>query len=108
MPKTIAEGFRVLRTNLEITSLQEQTVSSRQNAIREILEKDFAVKETFLTGSYRRSTMIAPLSDYASGMRYVFDKGISLVQRKLADPAGYRDDVAEHVNTQRGCLNSTL
>ena len=239
MVKSIPEAFRVLRTKLEITDLQEQTVSTRQQAIREVLEHDFVVNETFLTGSYRRSTMIAPLteadvdifvvldvsyyrqdgkkallesvkkslrktytktpdispdgsavtitfsdfkvdvvpsfvrkgggylipslelnrwistdprkhvelwtdsnkahngdlvplmkmikgwnksrnlfksfhletmvlkaldgisiSDYASGMRYVFDKGINLVQRKLADPAGYSDDVGEHVNTQ--------
>jgi predicted nucleotidyltransferase len=63
MVRSISEGFRVLRSNLEITDLQEQTVSARQQAIREVLENDFVVKETFLTGSYRRSTMIAPLKD---------------------------------------------
>jgi hypothetical protein len=40
------------------------------------------------------------ISDYPSGMRYVFDKGIGLVQRKLADPAGHSDDVGAHVDTQ--------
>lgn len=239
MVRSISEGFRVLRSNLEITDLQEQTVSARQQAIREVLENDFVVKETFLTGSYRRSTMIAPLkkadvdifvvldvryykqngkrdllenvkkslrrtytktpdirpdgsavtitfndfkvdvvpsfyrkgggylipslelnkwigtdpkkhvelwsasnkahngdlvplikmikgwnksrhlfksfhletmvlqalegitiSDFPSGIRYVFDKSIGLVQRKLADPAGFSDDVGEHVNTK--------
>jgi predicted nucleotidyltransferase len=63
MVKSVAEAFRVLRSNLEITDLQEQTVSGRQQAIREVLQQDFAVKETFLTGSYRRSTMIAPLKE---------------------------------------------
>ena len=63
MVKTVTEAFRVLRSNLEITDLQEQTVSGRQQAIREVLERDFDVKDTFLTGSYRRSTMIAPLKD---------------------------------------------
>ncbi|MET3897007.1 hypothetical protein ABIB57_000944 [Devosia sp. UYZn731] len=239
MVRTIAEAFRVLRSNLEIPDLQEQTVAIRQRDIRGVLERDFVVNDTFLTGSYRRSTMIRPLkeadvdifivldvkyyredgkkallesikqslrktytktpdirpdgsavtitfsdfkvdvvpafhrkgggylipslelnkwistdprkhaeiwtaankthnndlvplikmmkgwnksrslfksfhletlvlrsldgitiTDFPSGMRYVFDKGINLVQYKLADPAGYSDDVGEHVNTK--------
>lgn len=63
MPRTIDEAFRVLRSNLEITGLQEKTVSTRQTAIRTVLEKDFSVLESFLTGSYRRSTMISPLKE---------------------------------------------
>ncbi|WP_449397029.1 SMODS domain-containing nucleotidyltransferase [Devosia riboflavina] len=63
MAKTIADAFRTLRSNLEITDLQEQTVSGRQQAIRGVLERDFAVKDSFLTGSYRRSTMIGPLKE---------------------------------------------
>lgn len=239
MVRTIADAFRVFRTNLEITDLQEQTVASRQQDLRSVLERDFAVRDTFLTGSYRRSTMIRPLkeadvdifivldvsyyredgkrallenirkslrqtytktpdirpdgsavtitfsdfkvdvvpafyrkgggylipslelnrwiptdpkrhvdiwtsanrahnnelvplikmlkgwnksrnlfksfhlevltltalqgvtiSDYPSGMRFVFDKGIELVRKKLADPAGYSDDVGAHVDTR--------
>jgi hypothetical protein len=63
MAKTIDEAFFLLRSNLEITGLQEQTVSTRQTNIREVIEKDFTVLDTFLTGSYRRSTMIAPLAE---------------------------------------------
>jgi hypothetical protein len=63
MARTINEGFQQLRRNLEITGLQEQTVSTRQTNIRQVLEADLAVLDTFLTGSYRRSTMIAPLKD---------------------------------------------
>ncbi len=63
MATTIKEGFRQLSRNLEITSLQEQTVSTRQNSVRETIEADFAVLDSFLTGSYRRSTMIAPLAE---------------------------------------------
>ncbi len=62
MARTIADGFQQLRRNLEITGLQEQTVSTRQTNIREVLDRDLTVLETFLTGSYRRSTMIAPLN----------------------------------------------
>lgn len=63
MARTIDEGFRVLRNNLEITGLQEARVSTRQQRIREVLENDFTVRDSFLAGSYRRSTMIAPLAD---------------------------------------------
>lgn len=63
MARTIDEAFRLLPSNLEITGLQEQTVSTRQTKIREVIEKDFIVLDTFLTGSYRRSTMIAPLAE---------------------------------------------
>jgi hypothetical protein len=63
MAKTIDEAFRKLRTNLEITDLQEATVSTRQQRIRGLLEADFTVLDSFLGGSYRRSTMIAPLAE---------------------------------------------
>lgn len=63
MAKTILEGFRTLRHNLEITDLQEQTVSTRQANIRDALVNDFKILDTFLTGSYRRQTMIAPLKE---------------------------------------------
>ena len=61
MAKTIDEGFEELRSNLEITDLQEKTVSTRQKNVRKALEDDFDILDSFLTGSYRRSTMIAPL-----------------------------------------------
>jgi hypothetical protein len=63
MARTIDEAFRILRSNLEITDLQEKTVSTRQTSIRSVLEKDFVVLDSFLTGSYRRSTMISPLNE---------------------------------------------
>ena len=63
MAKTIEEAFRILRTNLEITGLQETTVSTRQQRIRALLEADFQILDSFLGGSYRRNTMIAPLGE---------------------------------------------
>lgn len=238
MATTIAGAFATLSSNLEISNLQAETVSTRQQNVRAVIEKDFSVLDSFLTGSYRRNTMIAPLKeadvdifmvldvrhykengkqalldaikkslrktytstpeirpdgsavtirftdfkvdvvpafyrkgggylipsielgrwistdpkrhieiwtaankahngalvplmkmmkgwnqsrslfksfhletvaltaldgiridDYPSGMRFVFDKAIGLVRQKLADPAGYSDDVAAHVNT---------
>lgn len=63
MATTIKQGFQQLKANLEITELQQQTVSSRQQNIRDAVAADLTVLDTFLTGSYRRSTMIAPLKD---------------------------------------------
>src|SRR5947208_7414762 len=63
MPTTIAQGFEQLKSNLEITGLQEATVSTRQTNVRTAIEARLTVLESFLTGSQKRSTMIAPLTD---------------------------------------------
>lgn len=61
MPTTIYKSFQKLKNNLEITSLQESIVSNRQKAVRKVVEADFNILNSFLTGSYSRHTMIAPL-----------------------------------------------
>lgn len=61
MPRTIPESFQRLRSNLEITGLQEATVSTRQQNVRDALQSRLTMLDSFLTGSYRRQTMIAPL-----------------------------------------------
>ena len=63
MATTVKQGFRILKSNLEITDLQQETVSVRHKNVREAVEKELAVLKTFLTGSYSRHTMIAPLSE---------------------------------------------
>jgi hypothetical protein len=63
MPTTIPQAFLKLKQNLEITQLQESTVSTRQTNIREVIEADLTVLDSFLTGSYSRKTMIAPLKE---------------------------------------------
>lgn len=63
MATTIYQSFQKFKSNLEITDLQATTVSTRQKNVREAVEADFTVLDAFLTGSYRRSTMIAPLKD---------------------------------------------
>jgi tRNA nucleotidyltransferase (CCA-adding enzyme) len=65
MPTTIDQGFAKLRQNMEITDLQEKIVSIRQQNVREAVERDLKVLDSFLTGSYRRNTMIAPVSEAA-------------------------------------------
>lgn len=61
MVTTVSEAFRQFRSNLEITTLQESTTSTRQKNVRDAVAADFTVLESFLTGSYRRNTMISPL-----------------------------------------------
>lgn len=63
MPTTIVQGFDKLRQNLEITDLQATTVSTRQQNVRSAIESEITILDSFLTGSYRRNTMIAPLSE---------------------------------------------
>lgn len=63
MAKTIDEGFRGLISNFEITGLQEETVSTRQQNVREVMEAGLTVLDSFLAGSYKRSTMIGPLKE---------------------------------------------
>src|SRR3989344_1678902 len=63
MANTVTQGFATLRSNLEITDLQESTVADRQRSVRKVLETDLNILDSFLTGSYSRSTMIAPLKE---------------------------------------------
>lgn len=63
MATTINQSFLKFKSNLEITGLQQQTVSTRQQNVRDVVAADLTVLDSFLTGSYRRSTMIAPLKD---------------------------------------------
>lgn len=62
MATSLSEGFEIFRSNLEITDLQSAAVATRQQNVRDALASEFNVLDTFLTGSYRRSTMIAPLA----------------------------------------------
>ncbi len=77
MAKTVAQGFQELRSRLEITNLQSSAVSKRHQNIREILKKELPVLEDngdFLTGSYVRNTMIAPLKDADIDIFFVLDR----------------------------------
>lgn len=63
MATTIKQGFEILKQNLEITELQSSTVSTRQKNVRDAVASELDVLDDFLTGSYRRNTMIAPLAE---------------------------------------------
>jgi hypothetical protein len=59
---TVPAGFEKLKSDLEITGLQSSIVSTRQKGVRDTMASGLTVLEDFLTGSYARSTMIAPLN----------------------------------------------
>jgi hypothetical protein len=55
---TTSEGaFREFKSNLEISGLQKSTVSSRQQSVRDAVSKELSVSDSFLAGSYSRSTI---------------------------------------------------
>lgn len=76
MATTINQSFQQLKASLEITGLQQQTVSTRQQNVRDAVTADITVLDTFLTGSYRRSTMIAPLKDTDIDVFVVLDPSL--------------------------------
>lgn len=63
MAKTIQSAFNEFKSNLEISGLQRTTVSTRQGNVRDAVSNGLTVLDSFLTGSYSRSTMIAPLKE---------------------------------------------
>ena len=63
MATTVSQAFLGLKSNLEITGLQQATVSTRQTNVREVLAAGLDIEDSFLTGSYSRHTMIAPLKE---------------------------------------------
>lgn len=63
MATTIQLAFQTLKQNLEITGLQKSTAATRQQNVRKAVEDDLTVLDSFLTGSYSKHTMIAPLKE---------------------------------------------
>lgn len=63
MAWTVLESFNKMKSNLEISNLQTATVSTRQKNVRDALENHLEILDTFLTGSYSRSTLISPLKE---------------------------------------------
>jgi Second Messenger Oligonucleotide or Dinucleotide Synthetase domain len=58
---TVNTAFEAFRCKLELTSMQESLVATRQARVRTSVERGLMVNESFLTGSYRRHTLIAPM-----------------------------------------------
>jgi hypothetical protein len=74
MTLTCNQAFERLRRNLELTGLQEKTVATRQSNIRRAVARQLTVVDDFLTGSYRRHTMIGPLNTADVDVVVVLDR----------------------------------
>lgn len=93
MATTINESFIQFKRNLEITELQSSVVSARQNSVKAVVETNMDVLDSFLTGSYKRNTLIAPLQEadidifvvLDSKYFYRYDKGQNGGQAGLLD-----------------------
>lgn len=73
MARTVTEAFRAFKANLEVTDLQAAALSARQTNVRSAVRQGFTVLDDFLTGSYKRSTMIRPLNEADVDIFFVLD-----------------------------------
>jgi hypothetical protein len=96
---TIDQGFTTLSSRLNLSGLQEQTVSTRQQNVRAAVACELDVVDSFLTGSYRRSTLITPLKEadvdvfvvlqskyFERGARNVLDSTKRVLLQKYTTP----------------------
>lgn len=60
---TVQDAFKKFRSRLELTTREQEDASRRQKEIRELMDKNFAIDDDFLTGSYKRWTKTKPLKD---------------------------------------------
>lgn len=73
---TALDAFGRFRANLELTGLQESAASDRQHVVRAVMARELPVADAFLTGSYRRHTLIAPLSRADVDVVVVLDRSL--------------------------------
>ncbi|MGA7361706.1 MAG: hypothetical protein WBZ07_01975, partial [Candidatus Dormiibacterota bacterium] len=71
---TRVQAFEALRRNLELTGLQEKTVATRHHKVRDAIASQLTVVDHFLTGSYRRQTLIGPLKQADVDVVVVLDR----------------------------------
>lgn len=93
MPTSISAGFQTFRSNLEITDLQAPVLATRQQRVRDAVASGFVVLDSFLTGSYARDTLIAPLKQADVDIFTVMDPRYCNNQT----PQGLLDQVREHL-----------
>jgi hypothetical protein len=74
MATTVDSAFREFQSNLNISDIQRSTISASQQALRDVLDERLFVLDSFLSGSYARSTMIAPLASADVDIFIVLDQ----------------------------------
>ena len=60
---TVAQAFGELWTALEPSKAEREKASAQQKRVREKLDVSLKLDDTYLSGSYRRRTMIRPVDD---------------------------------------------
>lgn len=71
---TVTSAFADFRASLELTGLQESLVAARHEKVRAAVARGVTVRDSFLTGSYRRRTLIAPMRDADVDIMVVLDR----------------------------------
>jgi len=60
---TVDEAFRKFKSRLELNDREQANASARQKEVRDYLDTQFKIEDSFLTGSYARWTKTKPLKD---------------------------------------------
>lgn len=60
---TLDEAFRKFKSRLELNDKEQKNASARQQEVRDYLDTNFSIANSFLTGSYARYTKTKPLKD---------------------------------------------
>lgn len=63
MAKTVSSAFRTFYERIGLTDLQREDAQTKVRGVRECLHRSWELNTAFLTGSYRRGTMISPPKD---------------------------------------------
>ena len=63
MARTVGEAFQTFYERIGLTELQREDAETKIRGVRECLEQSWELDNVFLTGSYRRRTMISPPKD---------------------------------------------
>jgi hypothetical protein len=84
------EAFAELRENTELAGLDEESVAACRDGIRDVVARQLRVVEDFVTGSYRRRTLIGPLNSADVDVVVVLHRGY-----RKRGPTGVLDLVAD-------------
>jgi len=63
MTLTTKDAFQKFKSRLELSKTEQDDASRRQQDVRAVIDKDFDIEKSFLTGSYGRNTKTKPLKD---------------------------------------------
>jgi len=115
MPSTVRSAFQEFAARLEPTDTQRSDAATKHTGVRDCLNASLSVTKAFLTGSYRRRTIIRPPndidlfvvldyskhSDYYTtydGSQTLLDRFHTLLKRYYPDTPIRKDHPAVHLS----------